>query len=106
MNNQEMADDMAFRMAQSIAAAIAPLLQQATTTTTTTTSFPACLFMSLVPKIQIPVHCAYNSAHTKLGVRIPLGNMPRTFFDFHDLTYFVYAKFRPDRSPNMAARGY
>jgi hypothetical protein len=31
MNNQEMADDMAFRMAQSIAAAIA-LLQQATTT--------------------------------------------------------------------------
>jgi hypothetical protein len=25
----------------------------------------------------------------KLGVRIPLGNTPRAFFDFHDLTYFV-----------------
>jgi hypothetical protein len=25
----------------------------------------------------------------KLGVRIPLGNTPRAFFDFRDLTYFV-----------------
>jgi hypothetical protein len=24
----------------------------------------------------------------KLGVWIPLGNMPRAFFDFRDLTYF------------------
>jgi hypothetical protein len=23
-----------------------------------------------------------------LGVRIPLGNTPRAFFDFYDLTYF------------------
>jgi hypothetical protein len=25
----------------------------------------------------------------KLGVRIPLGNTPRAFFDFSDLTYFI-----------------
>jgi hypothetical protein len=48
MNNQEMADDMAFRMAQSIAAAIAPLLQQATTTS------------NLVPKVLVHVACAKN----------------------------------------------
>jgi hypothetical protein len=25
----------------------------------------------------------------KLGVRLPLGNTPRAFFDLRDLTYFV-----------------
>jgi hypothetical protein len=28
----------------------------------------------------------------KLGVRIPLGNTPRAFFDFRDLTYFVASR--------------
>jgi hypothetical protein len=65
MNNQELANDMAFRMAQSIAAVIVPLLQQPPPHQT---SFTTCLFMSLVPKIKIPVHCAYNSAHTMIMV--------------------------------------
>jgi hypothetical protein len=31
----------------------------------------------------------YFNQSMKLGVRIPLGNTPRAFFDFRDLTYFV-----------------